>query len=100
MKQRAILIDDIWHEAGSWSIDTDRYTKRLLLGYVYSATEVHILTDYSPVQVYILSADASTILHVIVVNNKYVRKNWISLIVNTRSGSFCYECYGAGSSSN
>lgn len=48
LKQRAILMDDIWHAAGDRSTDMDWYTKRALLGGVYTATELYMLTDYSP----------------------------------------------------
>ncbi|KAH9312172.1 hypothetical protein KI387_027207, partial [Taxus chinensis] len=47
-KQRAILIDEIWHAAGDRSTDVDWYAKRTLLGGVYTATELYMLTDYSP----------------------------------------------------
>lgn len=48
LKQRAVLMDDIWHAAGDRSTDMDWYTKRALLGGVYTATELYMLTDYSP----------------------------------------------------
>uniref|UniRef100_A0A0D6R360 Ubiquinone biosynthesis protein n=1 Tax=Araucaria cunninghamii TaxID=56994 RepID=A0A0D6R360_ARACU len=47
-KQRAILVDEIWHAAGDRSTDVDWYAKRTLLGGVYTATELYMLTDYSP----------------------------------------------------
>lgn len=47
-KQRAILVDEIWHAAGDCSTDVDWYAKRTLLGGVYAATELYMLSDYSP----------------------------------------------------
>ncbi|KAH9602194.1 hypothetical protein KSS87_000810 [Heliosperma pusillum] len=47
-KQRAALVDEIWHAAGDESSDLDWYVKRTVLGGVYSATEVYMLTDKSP----------------------------------------------------
>lgn len=47
-KQRAILMDEIWHAAGDRSTDLDWYAKRTLLGGIYAATELYMLTDYSP----------------------------------------------------
>eukprot|EP00252_Welwitschia_mirabilis_P014402 TRINITY_DN3164_c0_g1_i1.p1 TRINITY_DN3164_c0_g1~~TRINITY_DN3164_c0_g1_i1.p1 ORF type:complete len:295 (-),score=41.75 TRINITY_DN3164_c0_g1_i1:49-933(-) len=47
-KQRAVLMDEIWHSAGDRSTDIDWYVKRTLLGGIYSATELYMLTDYSP----------------------------------------------------
>ncbi|GLJ07422.1 hypothetical protein SUGI_0066690 [Cryptomeria japonica] len=47
-KQRAILVDEIWHAAGDRSTDVDWYAKRTVLGGVYTATELYMLTDYSP----------------------------------------------------
>ena len=42
------LVDDIWYAAGDKSTDYNWYTKRALLAAVYSATELYMLTDYSP----------------------------------------------------
>lgn len=47
-KQRAMLIDEIWHAAGDESSDIDWYVKRTVLGGIYSTTEVYMLTDSSP----------------------------------------------------
>ena len=47
-KQRALLIDEIWHAAGDDSTDFDWYVKRTVLGGIYSTTEVYMLTDNSP----------------------------------------------------
>uniref|UniRef100_A0A5B6ZZS3 Ubiquinone biosynthesis protein n=1 Tax=Davidia involucrata TaxID=16924 RepID=A0A5B6ZZS3_DAVIN len=47
-KQRAILVDEIWHAAGDEATDVDWYVKRAALGAIYSATEVYMLTDSSP----------------------------------------------------
>ncbi|KAJ0988489.1 hypothetical protein J5N97_006845 [Dioscorea zingiberensis] len=47
-KQRAILIDEIWHAAGDQASDIDWYVKRTLLGGIYSTSEVYMLTDHSP----------------------------------------------------
>ncbi|KAL2621108.1 hypothetical protein R1flu_001313 [Riccia fluitans] len=48
LKQRALLVDDIWHAAGDRSTDMDWYAKRALLAGVYSTTELYMLTDTSP----------------------------------------------------
>ncbi|KAK9819794.1 hypothetical protein WJX72_002458 [[Myrmecia] bisecta] len=48
MRQVASLADDIWHAAGDTSTDHNWYTKRALLASVYTATELYMLTDYSP----------------------------------------------------
>ncbi|KAL9224185.1 hypothetical protein vseg_000247 [Gypsophila vaccaria] len=47
-KQRAALVDEIWHAAGDESSDLDWYVKRTVLGGIYSTTEVYMLTDRSP----------------------------------------------------
>jgi len=47
-KQRAVLVDEIWHASGDRSTDLDWYAKRTLLGGIYAATELYMLTDYSP----------------------------------------------------
>ncbi|KAK9131459.1 hypothetical protein Sjap_011946 [Stephania japonica] len=47
-KQRAMLVDEIWHAAGDQASDIDWYAKRTALGGIYSATEIYMLTDKSP----------------------------------------------------
>ncbi|CAK9155192.1 unnamed protein product [Ilex paraguariensis] len=47
-KQRAMLVDEMWHAAGVESTDVDWYVKRTVLGGIYSTTEVYMLTDSSP----------------------------------------------------
>ncbi|KAK8503188.1 hypothetical protein V6N13_025948 [Hibiscus sabdariffa] len=47
-KQRAMLIDEIWHAAGDETYDLDWYVKRTVLGGIYSTTEIYMLTDSSP----------------------------------------------------
>ncbi|WOK93235.1 ubiquinone biosynthesis protein COQ9, mitochondrial [Canna indica] len=47
-KQRAELIDEIWHAAGDSGSDFDWYVKRTVLGGIYSTTEVYMITDHSP----------------------------------------------------
>ncbi|XP_068648539.1 uncharacterized protein [Aristolochia californica] len=47
-KQRAMLIDEIWHAAGEHSTDMDWYVKRTVLGGLYSTTELYMITDRSP----------------------------------------------------
>ncbi|KAK6147616.1 hypothetical protein DH2020_018528 [Rehmannia glutinosa] len=47
-KQRAMLVDEIWHAAGDESTDIDWYVKRTVLGGIYSTTEIYMLTDTSP----------------------------------------------------
>lgn len=46
-KQRAMLIDEIWHAAGDEASDIDWYVKRTVLGGIYSSTEVYMLADNS-----------------------------------------------------
>lgn len=48
IKQRAMLVDEIWHAAGDESSDIDWYVKRTVLGGIYSTTEIYMLTDSSP----------------------------------------------------
>lgn len=48
VKQRAELVDDIWHACGDTATDYNWYTKRGLLAGVYAATELFMITDYSP----------------------------------------------------
>ncbi|XWS26569.1 hypothetical protein CRYUN_Cryun26dG0041900 [Craigia yunnanensis] len=47
-KQRAMLVDEIWHAAGDEASDMDWYVKRTVLGGIYSTTEIYMLTDSSP----------------------------------------------------
>ncbi|KAL9242182.1 hypothetical protein vseg_016208 [Gypsophila vaccaria] len=47
-KQRAALVDEIWHAVGDDSSDLDWYAKRTVLGGLYSTTEIYMLTDKSP----------------------------------------------------
>ncbi|XP_078433004.1 ubiquinone biosynthesis COQ9-like protein [Wolffia australiana] len=47
-KQRVALIDEIWHAAGDQTADIDWYIKRAVLGGIYSAAEIFMLTDNSP----------------------------------------------------
>ncbi|KAG5101542.1 hypothetical protein JHK84_046511 [Glycine max] len=47
-KQRAVLVDEIWHAAGDNASDIDWYAKRTVLGGIYSTTEIYMLTDSSP----------------------------------------------------
>ncbi|KAG8376236.1 hypothetical protein BUALT_Bualt09G0042100 [Buddleja alternifolia] len=47
-RQRAMLVDEIWHAAGDEANDYDWYVKRTVLGGIYSATELYMLTDTSP----------------------------------------------------
>lgn len=48
LKQRAMLIDEIWHAAGDDSTDMDWYVKRTVLGGLYTTTELYMLSDASP----------------------------------------------------
>ncbi|GFP87219.1 ubiquinone biosynthesis protein coq9 mitochondrial [Phtheirospermum japonicum] len=47
-KQRAMLVDEIWHATGDEATDIDWYVKRTVLGGIYSTTELYMLTDNSP----------------------------------------------------
>ncbi|CAN8292488.1 unnamed protein product [Cochlearia groenlandica] len=46
-KQRAMLVDEMWHAVGDGASDLDWYVKRTILGGVYSTTEIYMLTDDS-----------------------------------------------------
>lgn len=48
LQQLSQVTNDIWHAAGDKSADYNWYTKRGLLASVYTATELYMLTDYSP----------------------------------------------------
>ncbi|KAJ1296772.1 hypothetical protein BS78_01G327700 [Paspalum vaginatum] len=48
LKQRAVLVDEMWHAAGDSGSDIDWYVKRTVLGGIYSTSEVYMLTDNSP----------------------------------------------------
>lgn len=48
LKQRAALVDEIWHAAGDEGSDIDWYMRRTILGAIYSTSEVYMLTDRSP----------------------------------------------------
>ncbi|KAL6519224.1 hypothetical protein OROGR_018544 [Orobanche gracilis] len=48
LKQRAMLVDEIWHAAGDVATDLDWFVKRTILGGIYSVTELYMLTDTSP----------------------------------------------------
>ncbi|XP_008802487.2 ubiquinone biosynthesis protein COQ9-B, mitochondrial [Phoenix dactylifera] len=47
-KQRALLVDEIWHAVGHTGSDIDWYVKRTVLGGIYSTSEVYMVTDHSP----------------------------------------------------
>lgn len=47
-KQRATLVDEIWHAAGGDTSNIDWYVKRTILGGIYSTTEIYMLSDDSP----------------------------------------------------
>ncbi|KAF5199709.1 Ubiquinone biosynthesis protein coq9 protein [Thalictrum thalictroides] len=47
-KQRAMLVDEVWHASGDQASDVDWYLKRTALGGLYSASEIYMLTDNSP----------------------------------------------------
>lgn len=47
-KQRAMLVDEIWHAVGDDVNEIDWYVKRTVLGGIYSTTELYMLTDSSP----------------------------------------------------
>lgn len=46
----AELSDEVLAAAGDGSVDMDWYAKRALVGGVYAATELYMLTDFSPVR--------------------------------------------------
>lgn len=48
LRQRAVLIDEIWHLVGDRATNADWYAKRGLLGGWYNLSEVYMLTDLSP----------------------------------------------------
>ncbi|KAL8102709.1 uncharacterized protein LOC141678280 [Apium graveolens] len=47
-KQRAMLVDEIWHACDDEANDIDWYVKRTILGGIYSTSEIYMLTDSSP----------------------------------------------------
>jgi len=47
-RQRAELVDEIWHAAGDHGSDIDWYVKRTVLGGIYSTSELYMVTDHSP----------------------------------------------------
>ncbi|XP_009597266.1 uncharacterized protein [Nicotiana tomentosiformis] len=47
-KQRAMLVDEIWHAVDDDASEIDWYVKRTILGGIYSTTELYMLTDSSP----------------------------------------------------
>lgn len=42
-----MLVDEIWHAAGDNGSEIDWYAKRAVLGGIYSAAEIYMLTDGS-----------------------------------------------------
>ncbi|KAL3623575.1 hypothetical protein CASFOL_032391 [Castilleja foliolosa] len=48
LRQRTMLVDEIWHTADDVTTDVDWCVKRTVLGGIYSATELYMLTDTSP----------------------------------------------------
>ena len=48
VRNLAELADEVWHACGDDATDLTWYTKRMALAGVYSASEVFMLTDYSP----------------------------------------------------
>ena len=48
VRNLAELADEVWHACGDDATDLSWYTKRMALAGVYSASEVFMLTDYSP----------------------------------------------------
>lgn len=48
LKQRAELVDEIWHAVGDHGSDIDWYVKRTVLGGIYSMSELYMVTDHSP----------------------------------------------------
>ncbi|GFP79450.1 ubiquinone biosynthesis protein coq9 mitochondrial [Phtheirospermum japonicum] len=48
LRQRAMLVDEIWHAADDVATDIDWCVKRTVLGGIYSVTELYMLTDTSP----------------------------------------------------
>lgn len=47
LRQLALLVDEMWHVAGDDAADITWYTKRAVLGGVYTSTEMYMLTDSS-----------------------------------------------------
>ena len=44
LERGARVADDIWHYAGDTSTDVNWYTKRAVVGAVYAATELYMIT--------------------------------------------------------
>ncbi|KAL0345992.1 UNVERIFIED_CONTAM: Ubiquinone biosynthesis protein COQ9, mitochondrial [Sesamum radiatum] len=47
-KQRALLVDEIWHAAGDEATYMDWYVKCTVLSGIYSTTELYMMFDTSP----------------------------------------------------
>ena len=43
----ADLMDEIWYICGDSSTDMTWYSRRIILGGIYSASELYMITDYS-----------------------------------------------------
>lgn len=48
VQKRARLVDVLWEVTGDTAVDASWYAKRGLVAAVYGATEVYMLTDFSP----------------------------------------------------
>lgn len=48
IQKRARLVDVLWEVTGDTAVDASWYAKRGLVAAVYGATEVYMLTDFSP----------------------------------------------------
>ncbi|CAA0836854.1 Unknown protein [Striga hermonthica] len=48
LRQRTMLVEEIWHTAGYEATNSDWHAKRAVLGGIYSVVELYMLTDTSP----------------------------------------------------
>ncbi|GER40935.1 ubiquinone biosynthesis protein COQ9 [Striga asiatica] len=48
LRQRTMLVDEIWHAAGYEATNSDWHAKRAVLAGIYSVVELYMLTDTSP----------------------------------------------------
>ncbi|KAG6516306.1 hypothetical protein ZIOFF_026765 [Zingiber officinale] len=100
-KQRAELIDEIWHAAGDSGSDFDWYVKRTILGGIYSTTEVYMLTDHSPGSVTPLSDSLCVSLPLVDFRDTWVFldrrvKDAFDLQKTVQEAAYLAEAVGAG----
>jgi rpsU-divergently transcribed protein len=102
LKQRVVLIDEIWHAAGDAASDIDWYVKRTLLGGIYSASEIYMITDNSPgmictqltqtakeTQLIYFSLSCLVLINMHITHTITLKNSVLSI---TYANEFCYFC--------